>query len=178
MRVVKFLIPLLLFGAISWFLYKGLNNDPAVVPSPLVSKPAPAFDLPKLDGSGKWSPEAFKGRVWMLNVWASWCAACVTEHSYLTELATRHKAAIVGLAWKDRRAQSIDWLKKYGNPYEVVVSDIAGDATIDYGVYGAPETFLIDKKGIIRHKVVGPVTPDILHKTLLPMILQLNNESL
>ncbi len=177
MRALKFLIPLAVFATIGFFLLKGLDKNPAVVPSPLVGKPAPAFELPKLDGSGKWSPDAFKGRVWILNVWASWCAACVTEHPLLTELATRHKAAIVGLAWKDRRAQSIEWLKKYGNPYEVVVSDIAGDATIDYGVYGAPETFVIDKQGIIRYKVVGAVTPDILRKTLLPMIFQLSNES-
>ena len=177
MRVIKFLIPLIVFGAISWFLYKGLSNDPAVVPSPLVEKPAPHFELPQLDGSGNWSPQALKGQVWLLNVWASWCAACVTEHSYLTELATSHNTTIVGLAWKDRRTESIAWLKKYGNPYKVVVSDIAGDATIDYGVYGAPETFVIDKQGIIRHKIVGPVSPGILRDTLLPMIVQLNNES-
>jgi cytochrome c biogenesis protein CcmG/thiol:disulfide interchange protein DsbE len=177
MRALKFLIPLLIFSAIAVFLFVGLSKDPRLVPSPLVDKPAPDFSLPQLDGSGEWSPAQMRGKVWMLNVWGSWCAACVTEHPLLNELAANKALPIVGLAWKDKRSDSLAWLQRYGNPYSVVVSDLAGDSTIDYGVYGAPESFLIDKKGMIRFKQVGPFSPDSIRSQLLPLVKQLKQEA-
>lgn len=177
MRAVKFLIPLAIFATIAVFLFIGLSKDPRMVPSPLIDKPAPEFSLPLLDGSGQWASVSMRGEVWMLNVWGSWCAACVTEHPLLNDLAANKTLPIVGLAWKDKTSNSVAWLKRHGNPYNTVVSDLVGDTTIDFGVYGAPESFLIDRQGIIRFKQVGPFTPDIVANTLLPLIQQLKQES-
>lgn len=177
MRAIKFLIPLAIFSAIAVFLFIGLSKDPRLVPSPLIDKPAPAFTLPRLDGAGQWSPDKLKGSVWLLNVWGSWCIACVVEHPLLNELAAKNQLPIVGLAWKDKPGDSLAWLKRHGNPYQVVVSDLVGEATIDYGVYGAPESFLIDKRGTIRFKQVGPFNEEIIRAKLLPLVTQLNAEA-
>ncbi|MEZ5740823.1 MAG: DsbE family thiol:disulfide interchange protein [Burkholderiaceae bacterium] len=176
MRLLKFLVPLALFAAISVFLYKGLSNDPRLIPSPLVGKPVPSFELPRLGAEGNWGPQALRGKVWLLNVWGSWCAACVVEHPLFIELARNKQLTLVGLAWKDKPQASLAWLRRYDNPYDIVVSDLPGTVAIDLGVYGAPESFLIDKAGNIRFKQVGPFTPEIVAQTLLPLVAQLEKE--
>ncbi|MGH1360328.1 MAG: DsbE family thiol:disulfide interchange protein [Burkholderiaceae bacterium] len=176
MRILKFLLPLLIFGGISVFLFQGLSKDPSKIPSPLVGKPAPAFTLPLLDGSGEFSAADYRGKVWLLNVWASWCTACLIEHPTFNEAARQKLLPLVGLAWKDAPANSVKWLRKHGNPYSVVVSDLPGRTAIDFGVYGAPESFLIDKQGVIRFKKVGPFSADEFHNQLLPLAAQLAAE--
>lgn len=173
MRSLRFLIPVVLFSAIAWFLLKGLERDPRQVPSPLIGKPAPEFSLPLLKGDGNWSPQSLRGQVWMLNVWGSWCAACQIEHPLLNELARNKTVTMVGLAWKDKRDDSLKWLDRFGDPYSVVISDLEGRAAIDWGVYGAPESFVIDKQGVIRYKQIGPFTPDIIRDELLPLLKRL-----
>jgi cytochrome c biogenesis protein CcmG/thiol:disulfide interchange protein DsbE len=143
------------------------------VPSPLIGKPAPEFSLPLLKAEGQWSPQALRGQVWMLNVWGSWCAACQIEHPLLNELARNKTVPMVGLAWKDKRDDSLKWLDRFGDPYSIVVSDLEGRVAIDWGVYGAPESFVIDKQGIIRYKQIGPFTPEIIRDELLPLLKRL-----
>ena len=174
MKALRFALPVAIYAAIAWFLLKGLDRDPRAIPSPLIDKPAPVFSLPVThDLSRSWSPEAMRGQVWLLNVWGSWCAACQVEHPLFNDLAKAGTLPIVGLAWKDTPENSIAWLRKLGNPYAVVVSDLKGGVAIDYGVYGAPETFLIDKQGVIRFKHVGPLTRELLQTKLLPLVRQL-----
>lgn len=174
MRAARFLVPVAIFAVLAWFLMKGLERDPREIPSPLIGKAAPAFTLPLThDLQRTWSPQALRGEVWLLNVWGSWCAACQVEHPLFNDLARSGVVPIVGLAWKDMPENSIAWLARLGNPYTVVVSDVPGQVGIDYGVYGAPETFLVDKEGVIRFKHVGPVTPELLQGKLLPMVRQL-----
>ena len=169
-RRLWLLLPLVIFAAIGLFLFKGLDRDPRVLPSPLIGKPAPDFKLPVLaDLQTTWSPGAMRGQVWLLNVWGSWCTACHVEHPLLVDLARSGRIPIVGLAWKDMPDNSRNWLKRLGDPYLLTVSDFAGGVAIDYGVYGAPETFLIDKQGVIRHKHVGPITREVLAREILPL---------
>jgi len=177
MRSLKFLIPLAVALGIGWFLYAGLSNNPREIPSPLVGKPAPATAVALLNEADKtWSPEQMKGKVWMLNVWGSWCSGCQVEHPVLLDLARQNVAPIVGLAWKDRPQASKDWLAKLGDPYVLNVSDQTGRAAIDWGVYGAPETFVIDKAGIIRDKHIGPLTPEVLSTRLMPLMRRLQTQ--
>lgn len=176
MRVLKFLLPLAVFAGLVFFLFKGLSKDPSQIPSPLVDKPAPAFTLPILGSNDTFSPEQYRGKVWLLNVWGSWCAACLVEHPLFNAAAKEGRIRLVGLAWKDRAEASTAWLAKHGNPYAVVVSDLVGNTAIDYGVYGAPESFLIDKKGMIRLKKVGPFSAEEFNNVLLPMIARLERE--
>lgn len=176
MRLLKFLLPLAIFIGIGFFLYRGLDRDPSIVPSPLVGRDAPAFTLPVLGTDKTWSPDQFRGQVWLLNVWGSWCAACLIEHPLFNEAAARGTLTLVGLAWKDRPEASAQWLQQHGNPYAVVVSDTVGKVAIDYGVYGAPESFLIDKNGRIRYKQVGPFSAETFHNELLPLVERLRKE--
>ena len=157
------------------FLAVGLKLDPRKVPSPLIDKPAPAFTLPLLDSPDKsFSPQDYAGRVWLLNVWASWCGACRIEHPLLNEFAKKHKGVpIVGLNYKDESVAAKRWLQSLGNPYQLSVVDQEGLAGIDWGVYGVPETFLIDANNIIRYKVIGPVSAESIEQELLPRIRQL-----
>lgn len=174
MRSLKFILPLAIFLLLGWFLMRGLDRDPREIPSPLIGKPAPAFSLPVLaDPSQTWSPEQFKGEVWLLNVWGSWCAACQIEHPLLLDLAKNKTVRMVGLAWKDMPDNSKAWLAKFGNPYDQTVMDFKGLVAIDYGVYGAPETFVIDKQGVIRYKHVGPITLELVNAKLLPLLVEL-----
>ncbi|HXD41458.1 MAG TPA: DsbE family thiol:disulfide interchange protein [Ramlibacter sp.] len=172
----KFLIPLAAFGVLVAFLAVGLTRDPHEIPSPLVSKAAPAFKVPQLVAADKaFSPADLKGQVWMLNVWASWCVACRVEHPLLVELGRSKIVPLIGLDYKDKREDALKTLAQQGNPYDLSAVDTDGRIGIEYGVYGVPETFIIDKNGIIRHKQIGPVTAEALEKTILPLIAKLKN---
>jgi cytochrome c biogenesis protein CcmG/thiol:disulfide interchange protein DsbE len=173
----RFLIPLGAFVLLVGFLYVGLRLNPREVPSPLVGKPAPDFTLARLDSpSDQFSSVSMHGKVWMLNVWASWCVACREEHALLVDIARQGKYNIVGLDYKDQAADAKQWLQQFGNPYQLAIMDPDGRVGIDYGVYGVPETFIIDKLGVVRHKVIGPITPDIMTRTVAPMIAELERE--
>jgi cytochrome c biogenesis protein CcmG/thiol:disulfide interchange protein DsbE len=174
---MRFAIPLILFVVLVVVLGLGLalRPDPHEVPSPLINKPAPAFQLPQLqDPSKTFSAQEMKGKVWLLNVWASWCISCREEHPFLVQLARNGAVPIYGLNWKDKPEDAQDWLQQLGNPYKISFSDFDGRVAIDYGVYGAPETYLIDKDGVIRYKQIGPVTPDVLKEKILPLVKELN----
>ena len=175
---LRFILPLMAFLVMVVFLGIGLKLDPHEVPSPLINKPAPAFTLPQLHEPQKtFSPADMKGKVWLLNVWASWCVSCRQEHVYLTEFARDRSINLMGLNYKDEPAAAMQWLERLGNPYKISISDIDGMAGLDWGVYGVPETFIIDKNGIVRHKQTGPVDPTILRTLIMPLIEQLNRES-
>lgn len=169
----RFLWPLLGFLVLVGFLAFGLTLKPSEVPSPFIDKPAPGFTLPQLAAPEEtFSPEEMKGQVWLLNIWASWCYACLQEHPVITNLA--QSVPIVGLNYKDKRDEAIAWLDRYGNGYIVSASDTEGRVGIDYGVYGVPETFVIDKAGFIRYKHIGPVDEKTARDTLLPLIRELS----
>ena len=170
----KFLIPLALFAVLVGFLAVGLNRDPHEVPSPLIGKPAPAFALEQLaEPAKKFSPADMLGQVWLLNVWASWCVACREEHPALVEFARRKTVPLYGLNYKDQRADGLAWLDKMGNPYDASLFDANGKVGIDYGVYGVPETFVIDRQGVVRYKHIGPLTPEVLHDRIEPLLKSL-----
>jgi cytochrome c biogenesis protein CcmG/thiol:disulfide interchange protein DsbE len=175
---MKRYLPLGIFAVIAAFLAIGLFLDPREVPSPLVNKPAPAFSLPQLHQPAQtFSHADMKGKVWLLNVWASWCVACREEHPVLVELAKSGVVPIVGLNYKDERRDGLRWLAQFGDPYRLSAYDFDGRIGIDYGVYGVPETFLIDKNGIIRYKRIGVVTPEILRDKILPLVRELNGSA-
>ncbi len=170
----RFLWPLGLFLVLAAFLAVGLRLDPREVPSPLVGKPAPAFRAAALA-----RPDAvlkrddLLGRVWLLNVWASWCGACRDEHPVLVAFSRRSKVPIYGLNYKDKREDGLGWLQQFGNPYADSMFDPDGRIGIDYGVYGVPETFVIDRAGVIRYKHIGPITPEVLRDKLEPLLKKL-----
>jgi cytochrome c biogenesis protein CcmG/thiol:disulfide interchange protein DsbE len=172
--VNKRFIPLVVFTVIVGFLLVGLGLNPREVPSPLIDKPAPAFSLAQLHAPEKSLGTAdLKGQVWLLNVWASWCVSCREEHPLLVELARAKIVPIVGLDYKDEPRAGKGWLAQFGNPYDVSVVDLDGRVGIDWGVYGVPETFVIDKQGTIRYKQIGPVTAEALEKKILPLVREL-----
>jgi len=156
------------------FFYRGLSLDPKKLPSALLDKPAPMFNLPQLHNpAASFTPAEMKGKVWLLNVWASWCAACRSEHPLFMQLARQGDFPIYGLNYKDRREDAQQWLRQLGDPYKVSISDIAGNVGIDFGVYGVPETFLIDKEGVIRYKHVGPVSRKDWREIIQPKMKEL-----
>lgn len=193
----RFLIPLAVFLVLVVFLAVGLKRDPREVPSPLVGKPAPEFRLDTLAPGKQFSPADMRGQVWLLNVWASWCVSCRAEHPLLVAFSKQGGLPIVGLNYKELRGDGeIDmkkvpageepalvrqragaWLARHGDPYALSVLDLDGRVGIDYGVYGVPETYLIDKKGIIRFKQIGPITPEALEQKILPLARQLAGEA-
>jgi cytochrome c biogenesis protein CcmG/thiol:disulfide interchange protein DsbE len=174
MKSLRFILPLLVFVVLLMFLWLGLSLNPREVPSPLIGKPAPAFQLARLDDPAQVVTERdLRGQVWMLNVWASWCVSCIEEHPVLVQFARSGVVPIYGLNYKDQRDAAQAWLAKNGNPYSVSIVDLDGKVGIDYGVYGVPETYLIDKAGVIRYKQIGPVTPKVLSERILPLIKQL-----
>jgi cytochrome c biogenesis protein CcmG/thiol:disulfide interchange protein DsbE len=174
-RVLKFLIPLALFFTLVGFFAVGLHLDPREVPSPLIGKPAPDFALTQLDAPAQTVRRAdMLGKVWMLNVWASWCDACRDEHPHLVEFAKTKAVPIYGLDYKDQREPAQAWLAQRGNPYDASLFDADGRVGIDFGVYGVPETFVIDKQGVIRFKQIGALTPQVLQDTVLPLLRKLN----
>jgi len=174
---LRALIPLIIFLALVILLAFGLTNDPKKIPSPLINKAAPDFSLPTvLNPEQIVSRSDMLGKVTLFNVWASWCAACRDEHPLLVEFAKQNNTAIYGLNYKDQRGDAIRWLQAFGNPYVSSAYDVSGNVGIDWGVYGVPETFLVDKKGIIRYKQIGPVTRQIIRDEILPLIHKLENE--
>ena len=170
-------MPLIIFGLLVLLLGVGLTMDPRIVPSPLIGKPAPTFELPLLNGEGVFNSEELKGKITLLNVWASWCYACRQEHEVVKQLA-KAGMYIVGFNYKDKKPDAQRWLAQLGNPYQVVVADEDGRAAIDWGVYGAPETFLIDQQGIIRHKVIGPVSSQENFDALMVVYKEISGKSL
>ncbi len=186
---LAFVLPLIIFGVIAGFLLAGLDRDPGLLPSVLIDKPAPAFTAPLLPGTareatnvsgeisneatGEFAPEQLAGHVWVLNIWASWCVACVAEHKVITQLTEVSTVPVIGLNYKDIDADAAAWLQRFGNPYDHVPTDADGRIGIDFGVYGVPETYIVDKAGKIRYKHVGPVDQSALEDKLLPLIEQL-----
>ena len=175
MRRWHLIAPLVLFMLLAAFLWRGLRLDPHELPSPLVDKPAPAFALTRLDDASRTiRRDDMLGKVWMLNVWASWCVACREEHPLLVEFSKRGMVPIYGLNYKDQRPDGQGWLARFGNPYNASLFDADGRVGIDFGVYGVPETFLIDKQGVIRLKHIGPLTPEVIRERIEPMLKKLN----
>ena len=170
----KALIPLGIFAVLVVFLAIGLTRDPHEIPSALKDKPAPLFTAPRLDAPEQtFSAKDMLGKVWILNVWASWCPTCRQEHPLLIDLAKTKTVPIIGLDWRDKDADGLQWLARFGNPYEVVVSDTSARIGIDFGVTAAPESFVIDKSGVVRHKQNGMITEEALRNTILPLIREL-----
>lgn len=173
----RFVLPLGVFLVLVVLLGVGLTLNPREVPSPLVGKPAPQFELPLLHAADRtFSPKAMLGKVWMLNVWASWCVSCRHEHPVLMELARTGALPVYGLNYKDGRQEGIAWLNRYGDPYRLSAYDAKGAVGIDYGVYGVPESYVIDKRGVIRYKQIGIVTPDVLRMKILPLVRELERD--
>ena len=175
-RYLRYLAPLAIFALLVAFLFRGLSLDPKLVPSPLVGKPVPAFTLTRLDNPAVTISDAdFKGKVSLLNVWATWCVSCRREHETLVQLAKTGQVEIYGLNYKDNREDAKRWLSQLGNPYVANAFDSDGRVGIDWGVYGAPETFIIDREGIIRHKHIGPLTDEIINDEILPLVAKLKS---
>lgn len=175
--MMRFIIPLVVIVMISVLLYQGLNSNPHEIPSPLIGKPAPVFTLPQLHEPGKkFSPQDMLGKVWLLNVWASWCVACKEEHTVLLALARQNVVPIYGVDYKDKREDGEAWLASGGNPYVLSVSDTEDSIGNDYGVFGVPETYVIDKQGIVRYKQAGAITSQSLKEKILPLVTELQNK--
>ena len=174
MKFLRWSLPLAIFLVVAGFLYVGLYRDPHEVPSPLIGKAAPAFSLAELhQPDRKLGTADMRGQVWLLNVWASWCVSCREEHPLLVALSKANVVPIIGLDYKDKSADGLAWLASNGNPYTKSVVDLDGRVGINWGVYGVPETFVIDKTGIIRYKQIGPVTEDALQRKILPLVREL-----
>ena len=172
--MMRFLIPLAVFVVLVGFLWKGLALDPSEVPSPLLDKPAPVFNLQELQDAGqKISPADLRGKVWLLNVWASWCESCREEAPVLMRFSQAGEVPIYGLNYKDKQEDALRWLQQFGNPYVVNAVDADGQVGIDYGVYGVPETYVIDRQGIIRHKHIGPITDEVWQDEIMPIVRKL-----
>lgn len=173
-KAIRFLLPLAIFLAIAFFLWRGLSLNPREVPSPLIGKQVPQFAVPVLDDSARMLTAAgLRGNVYLLNVWGSWCVSCRIEHPVLVELAKRGTIPIYGLNWKDKHEDAVAWLARYGDPYVASGVDRDGKVAIDFGVYGAPETYLIDREGIIRFKQTGPLTWKIIEEQIMPLVAKL-----
>jgi cytochrome c biogenesis protein CcmG/thiol:disulfide interchange protein DsbE len=163
-----------IFAVVVGFLAVGLTLNPREIPSPLVGKPAPDFSLPQLyDQEKVFSSKELAGNVWLLNFWASWCSGCKTEHPVLMRIAESGEVPIYGMDYKDQREEAITWLRQWGNPYPVIAMDQSGRVGIDYGVYGVPETYVIDKQGMIRYKHIGPLDDETVAKKILPLVKEL-----
>lgn len=170
----KYLLPLLIFTVMAIFLGLGLNLKPNEIPSPFIDKPAPVFSASKLDApTEKLSPADLKGKVWLFNVWASWCASCREEHEILNQFAEQQAVTIVGLNYKDEPNAAKNWLSSLGNPYDITIMDQDGRIGIDWGVYGVPETFVIDKEGVVRYKHTGQISSSDIQTVFLPLLAKL-----
>ena len=168
-----YFIPFAVFMVVAGFLFRGLSLDPTELPSALIEKPAPSFRLPQLTTAGaEFISDDMRGQVWVLNIWASWCAACVEEHPLFVDLAKEQLVPLIGLNYKDNDSDAMAWLNRFGNPYTVVAVDAPGRVGIDWGVYGVPETFIIDRNGVVRYKHIGPVTANDMDTVIRPKILE------
>jgi cytochrome c biogenesis protein CcmG, thiol:disulfide interchange protein DsbE len=174
---LRFVLPLAVFILIVCFFWRGLGKDPNLLPSILIGHPLPSFTAPSLENNATMTHRIFNGKTILLNVWASWCAACQLEHPLLMDIAKKEGVQLYGMNYKDERQAAKKYLAIMGNPYRQVLYDARGDYAMLLGVYGTPETFLIDKKGIVRFRYVGPITLDILEKDLLPRINKLQREN-
>jgi cytochrome c biogenesis protein CcmG/thiol:disulfide interchange protein DsbE len=176
MRRLIFILPLLLFVVVVGYFAVGLTRDPKLIPSALIDKPVPEFTLPPLmkDGAG-FSSADLRGKVQLVNVFASWCAPCKIEHPVLMRLAKEQGVVVRGINYKDKPEDAAAWLRQSGNPYSSIGFDGDGRVSIDWGVYGVPESYVIDREGRIRYKVVGPLMPDEVEKTILPLIRSLQS---
>lgn len=175
MKGLRFAIPLALFALLVLFLWRGLSLNPREVPSPLIGKPAPRFALARLDDATTTiRRDDLLGKVWVLNVWASWCAACRDEHPALLQFAKTRQVPLIGLNYKDQRPEGLAWLARFGNPYEASLFDADGRVGIDFGVYGVPETFVIDKRGVVRFKHIGALTPELIETKVRPLLKELD----
>ena len=178
MKRIRFALPAIVFAGLIALFVNGLQRDPTIVESPFIGKPAPVFDLPELfDPEARVTQADMLGQVSMFNVWASWCPGCAQEHELLMALGTQSDVPIYGLNWKDERQAALKWLEQRGNPYKLVAVDRENITGIDWGVYGAPETFLLDENGIILYKLVGPMTPDIWVNEFMPRIAAARGET-
>jgi cytochrome c biogenesis protein CcmG/thiol:disulfide interchange protein DsbE len=166
----RFVIPIGLFAALLGFFYMGLGRDKESLPSPLIGKPAPSFDVRRLDGQGNFSTQDMLGQAYVINVWGSWCVGCRQEHAALMEISRRKEIPIVGLDWNDQDEAATRWLQTLGNPYVVTAVDADGRVAIDYGVYGAPETFLVSAQGTVVHKYVGPLDIQVWESQFVPRL--------
>ena len=167
----RYLVPAAVFVILVWFFAQGLSLDPSYVPSPFVGKPAPGFSLPTLkDPAARLERTEIVGQLALVNVWATWCVGCRTEHAFLVELSQSSGIPIYGLNWKDDRSQALRWLNQLGDPYVASGFDVAGDVAIDWGVYGAPETFLLAADGTVLHKHLSPLTAEVWSRDFLPLI--------
>jgi len=169
-NIIKALLPLIIFLSLVILLYNGLGKNTRLLPSALINKPVPEFSVPSLMNGQTINNDSLIGQMYLLNVWASWCPNCRVEHPMITEFARQKIIPVYGLNYKDENAAANQWLNQFGNPYKDILVDIEGLVGIDFGVYGAPETFLIDAKGIIRHKIVGELNPQNLKNEILPLI--------
>lgn len=171
----RFLLPLGIFIVLVGFLAAGLRLKPREVPSPFIGKPAPSFRVAQLHAPDRTiGPEDLKGEVWLLNIWASWCVSCREEHPVLVELAKSKMVTMIGLDYKDEREKALSWLARNGDPYLLSAYDIDGRVGMDFGVYGVPETFIVDKTGIVRYKQIGPLTEAIVKEKIIPLVKVLN----
>jgi cytochrome c biogenesis protein CcmG/thiol:disulfide interchange protein DsbE len=178
LKYIRFILPLIVFSLIIGLLWRGLSLHPNQVPSPLINKPAPTFSLPNLLDTKKFtSNKDFLGQVTLVNIWATWCEACAEEHETLLQLAKNQQIIFYGWNYKDDATAAKKWLIQYGNPYKIIAFDQTGTAAIDWGVYGTPETFVVDKHGIIRYKQIGPIDYATWEKTLKPLIEKLWKET-
>jgi len=173
---MKKYIPISLFVLLVALLGFGLTNDPKEVPSPFIDKSAPEFNSSRLYSDEKISTSMMKGQVWMLNVFASWCPSCRSEHDLVNYYAGVSNIPVIGLNYKDEQNDAKDWLKQLGNPYTAIALDPEGDIGIEWGVYGTPESFIIDKKGMIRHKQIGPISEQALNDIIIPLVAKLEKE--
>jgi cytochrome c biogenesis protein CcmG/thiol:disulfide interchange protein DsbE len=174
LRLTRWLIPLFIFTIVVLFLWRGLHQDPRELPSTLIGKPMPVFALSRLDQPGQQlTQQDFLGHVSLLNVWATWCAACQMEHPVLMDIANSHTVMLYGLNYKDQQTKAQQWLQQYGDPYQAVAYDPQGELGLNLGVYGTPETFLLDKQGIIRYRYIGPLDTAAWQNELLPRIQRL-----
>lgn len=169
----KLFVPLMLFAVLAVFLFRGLGLDPSEMPSALIDRPLPQFNLSRLGEANMVTAEDLQGQASLLNVWATWCPSCRVEHPYLLELA-EGGVPIYGLNYKDSDSAALRWLDELGNPYRLNIADREGSLGLDLGVYGAPETYLLDAKGIVRYRHVGVVDERVWQTILQPLYKQLS----
>ena len=178
-KFTRMLVPFIIFAGLGFFLWRGLYNDPHRIPSALVNKSVPEFKMTNLfHPKNMLTQEIFKGHVSILNVFASWCMYCLSEHAIMMDLARPGDVEIYGLNYKDDRHKALKWLERYGNPFNKIIFDPNGQLAVNLGVYGTPETFIIDSHGVIRYRYAGPITQQVLQQSIMPEIEKLKVEEL